>query len=245
MNKILINIRSVKGVIGTIVVDKNRALTYELLPASFTTEHVKSIALPVLDFGRSIDKNMSLDFFFENGVARIYNRKEQIVLILGQPDLNLNMLGIVCREAIPAISRKLSHGQLAYTGEGKPESENISTEFLLRAVNIISMNCIEKIGAYLVTKYLRLAKDELTQTYQVLISVTVDNNGVASLIKGLSTKSDKETLAAFAHWINLFLTYSAKSTNKLKPADIMELTMEIRDKLNLTGFYQLYADVGI
>jgi len=185
-----------------------------------------------------------MDFFFENGLARLYNKNEQIILILGQPDLNFNMLGVVCREAVPAISRKLSHGQLALSDTGNEQS-TVGTKLLLKAINIISTNCIDKIGAYMVTKYLRLAKDELVKTYPVLAGISVDNNGIASFIKGMSARADENTLTAFAHWSNLFLSHCAKSTNKLKPADIMELTIEVKDKLNLSGFYQLYADVGI
>jgi len=37
MDKILANIRAVQGVIGTIVIDKSRALTYQLMPASFSS----------------------------------------------------------------------------------------------------------------------------------------------------------------------------------------------------------------
>ncbi|OQX90966.1 MAG: hypothetical protein B6D58_09100 [candidate division Zixibacteria bacterium 4484_95] len=86
MDKILENIRMVNGVIGTIVVDKTRALTFQLMPTSYTTENVKNIALSLLNLGRSISKNMSLDLFFEKGLARLYNNKEQIVIILGRPE---------------------------------------------------------------------------------------------------------------------------------------------------------------
>ena len=144
MNRILANIKSVKGVIGVIVIDKKRALTYELLPALFTTENIKNIALSLLHLGGAMNRNMSIDLFFENGLGRLYNRREQIILILGQPDLNFNMLGVVCREAVPAISRKLDHGQLALS-DAATESNNIGPEFLLKAVNIISTNCIDKI----------------------------------------------------------------------------------------------------
>jgi len=245
MNKILANIRAVPGVIGTLVIDKNRALTYQLVPASFTTEKIKEIAMPLLRLGQSLDRNMSLDLFFENGLARLYNRSNLIVLILGHGDLNFNVLGIVCREAIPAISRKLAHGQLSVSSSDRKTSSDASPEFLLKAINIISTNCVEKIGAYMVTKNLRKAKDELAQTYPILAGISVDNNGIASFIKGLPYEKDRDTLTGFAHWANLFLSDCAKATNKLKPADIMELTLEIRETLDLSGFYQLYVDVGI
>jgi hypothetical protein len=198
-----------------------------------------------LHFGQKLSKNAQVDLFFENGIARIYSRKEQVLLVFGKPELNLNNLGVVCREAIPAISRKLSHGQLAATIDSRRAAFDAEPDFLLKAINIISTNCVDKIGAYLVTKYLRQAKNELAKTYPILTGITVDNNGVASFIRGLPIESGKDNLTAFAHWSNLFLAYCAKGTNKLKPADIIELTTAIKDKLDLSGFYQLYADVGI
>lgn len=245
MDKILENIRMVNGVIGTIVVDKTRALTFQLMPTSYTTENVKNIALSLLNLGRSISKNMSLDLFFEKGLARLYNNKEQIVIILGRPELNFNSLGVVCREAIPAISRKLSRGQLGLSSKARIDTIDIGPGFLIKAINIIAAKCVDKIGAYMVTKNLRKSRDELNKKYSILNSITVDNNGIVSFIKGATPLTDKETLTAFAHWANLFLSYCAMSTDKLKPDDIMELTFEIKDRLDLSGFYQLYADVGI
>lgn len=245
MDKILANIRAVPGVIGVIVIDKSRALTYQLMPASFTSDDIKNIALPLLHLGRALNYNLSLDFFFENGLARLYNRDRQIVLVIGRMEMNLNTLGVICREAIPAIGRKLAHGQLSLS---KPQTNNAvdnGPEFLLKAINIISANCVEKIGAYMVTKNMRKAKDDLSSTYLILSTISVDNNGVSSFIKGLATDGGKDTLTAFAHWANLFLSLCAQTTNKLKPADIMELTFDIKDKLDLSGFYQLYVDVGV
>ncbi len=104
---------------------------------------------------------------------------------------------------------------------------------------------LQKIGAYLVMKHLRNAKDALVEKYQFLTTVTVDNNGVANLIKGYTPHNEDDLLQGFAHWANLFISNCASSSDKLNPADILELTMEIKDKLELSGFYQLYADIGI
>ena len=65
MNKILSNIRSVPGVWGTIAIDKKRALTYQMLPANYSTEAVKNIAIPTLNLARSAEKNMVIDLFFK------------------------------------------------------------------------------------------------------------------------------------------------------------------------------------
>ena len=245
MDKILANIRTVNGVTGIIVVDKNRALTYQMMPAIYSDDDIKGIAIPLLHLGRSVNANMSLDFFFESGLARLYNKDEQTTLIIGRPDLNLNALGIVCREAIPAIGRKFSRGQLGVTTPAKSEPVETSYDFLVQAINIISANCLEKIGAYMVTKNMRKAKDELTAKYPVLTIVSVDNNGLASLIRGVEPGPANQAMKAFAHWANLFLSHCAKSSNKLKPDDIMNLTFEIKDRLDLAGFYQVYADTQL
>ena len=245
MNKILSNIRSVPGVWGTIAIDKKRALTYQMLPANYSTQAVKNIAIPTLNLARSAEKNMVIDLFFENGKARIYNHGDAVVLVLGRRELNFDMLASVCKGAVTAISRRFARGDLAdYVAPGG-ETGSISFEMLLKAINILASNAQQKIGAYLVMKHLRNAKDTLIDKYQFLTMITVENNGIADLIKGYTPPKEDDLLQGFAHWANLFISNCASSSDKLNPADILELTMEIKDKLELSGFYQLYADIGI
>jgi hypothetical protein len=94
MNKILSNIRSVPGVWGTIAIDKKRALTYQLLPASYDSEAVKNIAIPTLNLAQSCERPMVVDMFFEKGKARLYNRGETVVLILGREEMSFDALGV-------------------------------------------------------------------------------------------------------------------------------------------------------
>lgn len=246
MNKILLNIRSIPGVWAILAIDKKRALTYQVFPSSYDANTVKDIAIPVLNFGRSHERALVADFFFENGKGRMYSRQEAVVLILGRPDLNLDMLGNVCKEAIPAICRKFSRGDLA---DNMPvtsgNNRSPGFDFLLKAMNIIAANVQQKIGAYLVTKYMRATKDRLAETYKFLSSITIDNNGVAQLIKGCAPHKGDDLLKGFAHWANCFVASAARSSEKLSASDILELTIDIKDKLELTGFYQIYADIGI
>jgi len=245
MNKILSSIRSVSGVWGTLAIDKKRSLTYQLLPSTYDSDVVKSIAIPILNLGQAQDKGLIVDFFFDNGKARLYSRPEAMVLIMGRFDMDFDMLASVCKEAVPAICRRFSRANLADNGPTSTDKSGASFEFLLKAINILGSNAQQKIGSYLVTKHLRNAKDKLVEKYQFLSSITVDNNGVAFLIKGYPPHKGDDLLQGFAHWANLFISNCAHSTDKLSPSDILELTIEIRDRLELTGFYQLYADVGI
>lgn len=245
MNKILSNIRSVPGVWGTIAIDKKRALTYQLLPASYEADAVKSIAIPTLNLAQTCERPMVVDIFFERGKARLYNRGEVVVLILGREEMSFDALGVVCKEAIQALCRRFSRGELGESSFFAVDQKSVSFDLLLKAINIIAYNAQRKIGAYLVTKHLRKAKDELVDKYQFLSTMTVDNNGVASLIKGYPPHKGDDLLKGFAHWANLFVSKCALSSNKLNSGDILELTLDIKNKLELTGFYQLYADMSV
>jgi len=245
MNRILSNIRSVPGVWGTLAIDKKRALTYQLLPSTYNAETVKSIAIPTLNLGQTLEKSVLVDFFFENGKGRLYSRPEAMVLILGRVDMDFDILGSVCKEAVPAICRRFARAELMDNTPSPSGAPAVSFEFLLKAINIVASNVQQKIGAYLVTKHLRNAKDVLVSRYPFLSTVTVDNNGSAFIIKGYTPHKGNDLLQGFAHWANTFISNCAKSTDKLSAADILELTLEIREKLELTGFYQLYADIGI
>jgi len=245
MNKILSNIRSVPGVWGTIAIDKKRALTYQLLPASYEADAVKSIAIPTLTLAQTCERPMVVDIFFERGKARLYNRGEVVVLILGREEMSFDALGVVCKEAIQALCRRFSRGELGESSPFAVDQKSVSFDLLLKAINIIAYNAQRKIGAYLVTKHLRKAKDELADRYQFLSTMTVDNNGVASLLKGYPPYKGDDLLKGFAHWANLFVSKCALSSNKLDSGDILELTLDIKNKLELTGFYQLYADMSV
>ena len=245
MNRILSNIRSVPGVWGTLAIDKRRALTYQLLPSTYNAEVVKSIAIPVLNLGQALEASAFIDFFFENGKGRMYNRPEAMILVLGRVDMDLDKLGSVCKEAVPAMCRRFARAELMDNSPTSGGASDASFDFLLKAINILAANAQQKIGAYLVTKHLRNAKDVLVVKYPFLSTITVDNNGSAFLIKGYSPHKGDNLLQGFAHWANMFISSCARSSDKLNAADILELTLEIRDRLELTGFYQLYADIGI
>lgn len=244
MNKILSNIRAVPGVWGTIAIDRKRALTYQLMPANYEPEAVKKMAVMSLNLSQSCDRAMVVDTFFEKGKARMYIRNEAVVLILGREDMSFDALGVTCKEALPALSRRFARGELSDRSVVKTDPGAISFDLLLKSINIIAYNAQRKIGAYLVTKHLRSAKDELMKDYEFLTTISVDNNGVANLLKGYPPYKGEDLLKGFAHWANLFVSKCAMSTDKLEPGDILELTLEIKSKLELTGFYQLYADVG-
>lgn len=243
MNKILSNIRSVPGVWGALAIDKKNSLIYQLMPSNYDAEVVKSIAIPALNFGRQVEKNLVADFLFENGKGRLYSTREAVVFVLGRMDMNFDSLGAVCRDAIPAINRRFSRSEIVDgSSTGIPHRE-ANFEFLMRAINILASNIQQKVGAYLVTKHLRNAKDNLVQQFRFLATVTIDNNGVISLMQGYPQYKGDDLLEGFARWANLFILSCSRSSDKVHAGDIMELTSDIKDKLEPTGFYRFFDGI--
>ena len=243
MNKILSNIRSVPGVWGTLAIDKKKSLIYQLMPSNYDAEVVKSIAIPALNFGRQVEKNLVADFLFENGKGRLYSTREAVVFVLGRMDMNFDSLGAVCKDAIPAINRRFFRGEI---GDGSPAGisrTEANFEFLMKAINILASNIQQKVGAYLVTKHLRNAKDNLVQRFRFLATITIDNNGVISLMQGYPQYKGDDLLEGFARWANLFILSCSRSSDKVNAGDIMELTSDIKDKLEPTGFYRFFDGI--
>ena len=243
MNKILSSIRSVPGVWGTLAIDKKKSLIYQLMPSNYDAEIVKSIAIPALNFGRQVEKNLVADFLFENGKGRLYSTREAVVYILGRMDMNFDGLGAVCKDAIPAINRRFSRNEnLDAPSQGVIRTE-ANFDFLMTAINIMASNVQRKVGAYLVTKHLRNAKDIIVNRFRFLTSITIDNNGVISLMQGYPQYKGDDLLEGFGQWANLFITNCSRSSDKVNVNDILELTSEIRDKLEPTGFYRFFENI--
>jgi hypothetical protein len=243
MNKILTNIRSVPGVWGTLAIDKKKSLIYQLMPSNYDSEIVKSIAIPALNFGRQVEKNLVADFLFENGKGRLYSTREAVIFILGRMDLNFDQLGSVCKDAIPAVNRRISRTENAEISQAGIPKPDMSIDFLITAINILASNAQRKIGAYLVTKHLRNTKDILVQRYQFLKIISIDNNGVISLMQGSPQYKCDNLIEGFANWARLFLQNCSRSSDKIDIGDIIELTGEIKDKLEPMGFYNFVGDV--
>lgn len=241
MNKILSNIRSVTGVWGILAIDKKRTLIYQLMPSNYNGEVVKTIAIPALNLGRFAEKNLVADFLFESGKGRVYGTHEAVVVIFGRRDMNFDALSAICKDAIPAISRRFSRGESTESQSTGAPSE-ASFEFLLKAMNILASNSQQKIGAYLVTKHLRNAKDALVHRFRFLASISIDNNGVMSLMHGYPPYKGDGLLQGIAQWASLFIDNCSRSNTKMIDADIKQLTAEIKDKLEPTGFYRIFAE---
>lgn len=246
MNKILQEIRSVQGVTGVLVLDKGEKITYQLTPASFSSEGLKEIGLRLSRLVKLAPFDISMELRFENGIAFLYNLERVTVFIFGRLGVNQPILELVLKSAFLSIERKLSKTEEKAPPKGEKKSffilDKIYLEYLLQALNQIAKIYKQKLGTYQVTQNLRKSKEEFLHRFDLLHNFFVDNNGEVSLIRGKEEETPSDSIKAFALWIILFIQLCAKSYPELS-TDIRELTLGLEEKLEQMGFYEAYEEL--
>jgi hypothetical protein len=246
MNKILQEIRSVQGVTGVLILDKREKITYQLTPASFSSEGLKEIGLRLSRLVRLAPSDISMELRFENGIAFLYNLERATVFIFGRLGLNQSILELVLKSAFFSIERELSKTEgKAHLKKEKKSSfilDKVYLEYLLQALNQIAKIYKQRLGIYLATQNLRKSKEEFLQRFSLLHSFFVDNNGVVSLIRGKEEEIPSDSVKAFALWISFFLQLCSSQDPELS-TDIKELTLDLEEKLEQMGFYETYEEL--
>jgi predicted regulator of Ras-like GTPase activity (Roadblock/LC7/MglB family) len=108
MERILNDIKSVPGISGVLVLDKDTLKSYHLLPATFSSESIQNIRTKLLKLSEKMNEQSRLDLKFEHGVGLVYNLERSAILIFGKSNLNFSILGLVMKSALQAIERKLA-----------------------------------------------------------------------------------------------------------------------------------------
>jgi hypothetical protein len=243
MNEILQEIKSVQGVTGVLVLNKNEGVTYQVTPVSFPKEGLQEIGTRLSRLSKTSSTGTSLELRFENGMAFFFNLDKGSVLIFGRPGMNLSVLNLVLKSAFLSIERKLSkEGEKpSFKGEerGSFILDKIYLEHLVTVLNQIAKVYKEKLGTYSVTQNLRKSKEEFLIKFDLLQNFFVDNNGIVSLIRGKEEESSSDILKAFALWISHFIHLCSVQEPEIL-TDIKLLTSGLEDKLGMMGFYETY-----
>lgn len=243
MNEILQEIKSVQGVTGVLVLNKNEGITYQVTPVSFPKDGLKDVGTRLSRLAKASSAGTSLELRFENGLAFFYNLDRGAVLIFGRPGMNLSVLNLVLKSAFLSIERKLSKKgeQPSFREEEKASFflDKIYLEHLIAALNQIAGTLKQKLGAYSVTQNLRRSKEEFLLQFAILQNYFVDNNGTVSLIRGKEEEASTEVLKAFALWISHFIHLCSVQEPEIL-TDIRALTSGLEEKLEMMGFYETY-----
>lgn len=242
MNQILQQVKSVPGVSGILVLDKQNATTYQLLPASFSVEVIKNLAVRLREIAGTWPQLEQIEIKFDSGYGKLVNTLSSVVYILAKSDVFFPDLSLVLKSALPQIEKKVSRNNPFQ--EAEPNQlyalNKVNLDLLIAAINLVAAKYRELLGAYQVTQNLRKAKEKILEIFPYLTNFYVDNQARIAFLKSRQEINQSQIQEAFANWIYSFKAYCDNSAPGMQETDIKELTAELKGELARQGFYHWY-----
>ena len=232
MQKVLEEIRSVKGIMGVLIWDKSTPDPQHLLPASFTINTIKSTCSKLTKLAQSLGPSAKVKLFYDNGIAIVLNQPRALILILCRADLDFQLFNLVLSSALFRLDNLLDTKRMQK--QDFPPLEQKRVDFLIEATNLLSSYLSGKIGTYKTTQNLRQVKEKLIKEFPFMANLFVDNNARVSIIKGKEGIWSGEVLLAFAKWMTFLEKLSFTKQWKI---DLRRITSSLEKNLEEMGFY--------
>ncbi len=241
MNKVLEDLKAVPGVSGVLLLNKTEETTYQLLPATFSIETIKSIAIRLLQVSYYLKPDTRFNLAFASGTAILQNLEKAALLVFTKGPVDEPIFDLVLKNSIKALERWLERYEVVrekLSGEALMNEEEALSLFLHTA-NLISAHFKQSLGAYQVTQNWRKSREELAGDFPFHHRLFVETGGT------LSFKPSEEKISApsltdfFARLAHQFIKLAVVDGSKKIP--IENLTSELRSSLEKTSFYRSLA----
>jgi len=241
MNKVLEDLKSVPGVSGVLLLNKLEETTYQLLPATFSIETIKSIAIRLLQVSYYLKPDARFNLSFVAGTAVLQNLEKAVLLIFTKGSVDQAIFDLVMKNSIRALERWLERYEVVrekLSGEALMSTEEALNLFL-RAANLVSAHFKQSLGVYQVAQNWRKVREELAGDYPFHHRLFVETGG------NLSFKPSEERVSVpvltefFTRLIHQFLKLVVVDGSKEIPVE--NLTAELRSSLEKTSFYRSLA----
>jgi predicted regulator of Ras-like GTPase activity (Roadblock/LC7/MglB family) len=248
MQRIISDIKSVPGVSGVLILDKETLQSHQLLPATFSSASVRNMGTKLLRLSENMSPQSRLDFKFEHGIGLVYNLEYSVILIFGKANLNFSILGLVLKSTLQAIERELAAKSYEPVKVQPSSTWNQPTRqaafvvdknalrLLIEAVNLVAKGLVKTQGSFWVSQNLRKSKERVVREFPFVAKFYVDNDATISLIKGGEGVINENLTLALIKWIYLFMN----SSSQTQSLGVRDLTAKISHSLEEIGFYSMY-----
>ena len=247
MNQLLQQVKSVPGVSGILVLDKQISTTYQLLPASFSVEAIKHLAVRLKEIAGTWPQLSQTEIKFESGYGKLINTSSSVIFILAKVDIYFPDLNLVLKSVIPQIEKKISKANPFR--EVEPNQlyalNQVNLDLLIATVNLVAGKYRDQLGAYQATQNLRKAKEKILGLFPYLTNFYVDNQARVAFLKSKPEINQSQIQEAFANWIYYFKAYCDNTAPGMPETDIKELTAELKGELAKQGFYHWYETLTV
>lgn len=241
MNKVLEDLKSVPGVSGVLLLNKSEETTYQLLPASFSLETIKSTAIRLLQVSYYLKPGARLFLNFAAGSAILQNLEKAAILVFTKGEIERPIFDLVMKNSVRTLERRLDqYDQVRekLSGDALLSEEEALTIFL-HTVNLVSAHFKQSLGDYQVTQNWRKSREQISGDFPFAHRLFIETNASVSF-KPASEKLSVTTLTDFfARLVHGFLklTVIADSSD----GSVEKLTADLRSSLEKTSFYRSLA----
>lgn len=238
MNKVLEDLKAVPGVYGVLLLNKTEETTYQLLPATFSIETIKSIAIRLLQVSYYLKPDARLNLAFASGTAILQNLEKAALLVFTKGSIDESIFDLVMKNSIKALERWLERYEVVrekLSGEALM-SEEEALGLFLHTANLISAHFKQSLGGYQVTQNWRKARESLAGDFPFHHRLFVETGGALSFKPSEEKISVPSLTDFFARLTHQFIKLAVVDGSKKIP--IENLTAELRSSLEKTSFYR-------
>lgn len=241
MNKVLEDLKAVPGVSGVLLLNKTEETTYQLLPASFSIETIKSIAIRLLQVSYYLKPEARFNFSFSSGTAILQNLEKAALLVFTKGPIDEAIFDLVMKNSIRALERWMERYEAVrekLSGEALL-SEEEALNLFLHTANLISAHFKQSLGAYQVTQNWRKSREELAGDFPFHHRLFVETGGNLSFKPAEEKISVPNLTEFFARLVHQFIKRAVVDGSR--EASVENLTAELRPSLEKTSFYRSLA----
>jgi hypothetical protein len=241
MNKVLEDLKAVPGVSGVLLLNKTEETTYQLLPASFSIETIKSIAIRLLQVSYYLKPGARFNFSFSSGTAILQNLEKAALLVFTKGPIDEAIFDLVMKNSVRALERWMERYEAVrekLSGEALL-SEEEALNLFLHTANLISAHFKQSLGAYQVTQNWRKSREELAGDFPFHHRLFVETGGNLSFKPAEEKISVPNLTEFFARIVHQFIKRAVVDGSR--ETSVENLTAELRPSLEKTSFYRSLA----
>ncbi|MCI0329981.1 MAG: hypothetical protein L0196_03385 [candidate division Zixibacteria bacterium] len=241
MNKVLEDLKAVPGVSGVLLLNKTEETTYQLLPASFSIETIKSVAIRLLQVSYYLKPDARFKLAFASGSVILQNLEKAALLVFIKGAIDEPIFELVMKNSVKSLERWMERYEVVrekLSGEALMEEEE-ALEMFLRTANLVSAHFKQSLGGHQVTQNWRKSRENLAGDYPFHYRLFVETGGKLSFKPSEEKISVPSLTDFFAGLIHQFLKLSVREGGKEAPME--KLTSELRSSLEKTSFYRTLA----
>jgi len=242
MRDYLLQIKSVPGVRGCVVLDIGRRQMHPLLPASSSPEFLERLTDRLSRLAQEMQPGEQSEFRFGEQACLVRRLVRGILFVQAKIGFDLHTLQLTIKATASAMDRALKSAQSRRVVEYDFSQPEYLTA-VLKAFELCADHFKVSLGHTLVAKRMQKSKENVASLFPFVNNLVVDQNGRVYPVKGRTLEPDFSSNEAFARWLAGFLNLASLGKERMDLKRVREITKQVAEPLDDSNFYGMLEAV--